>query len=144
MRYWDTSALVPLIFPEAESERMKRLYAQEPEICTWVFTPVELASALSRRRREGIPAGALLEARRLLLNLQREWREIREILAVREQAIRLLDAHPLRAADALQLAAALAAAGDRPESVEFVTLDDRLAEAARREGFKVKNLSAAR
>jgi hypothetical protein len=46
-----------------------------------------------------------------------------------------LRVHPLRAADALQLAAAFIAAERRPSSLEVVTLDDRLAAAARKEGF---------
>jgi predicted nucleic acid-binding protein len=45
--------------------------------------------------------------------------------------------HPLRAADALQLGAALFAADGDPQSLELVTLDRRLADAARREGFPV-------
>jgi len=57
--------------------------------------------------------------------------------AIRSRADRLLAIHPLRAADALQLAALLAAAEDRPAELPFVTLDDRLAEAARKEGFSV-------
>lgn len=52
-------------------------------------------------------------------------------------AARLLRVHPLCAADALQLAAARMAAEDRPETLPFVTLDDRLALAAQREGFEV-------
>jgi hypothetical protein len=48
-----------------------------------------------------------------------------------------LRVHPLRAADALQLAAAFIAAERRPSSLELVTLDDRLAVAARKEGFAV-------
>jgi predicted nucleic acid-binding protein len=54
---------------------------------------------------------------------------------VREAAVRFLRVHPLRAADALQLAAAFVAAERRPSSLEVVTLDDRLAVAARKEGF---------
>ena len=45
--------------------------------------------------------------------------------------------HPLRTADALQLGAALVAADGDPQSLELVTLDRRLADAARREGFPV-------
>jgi hypothetical protein len=52
-------------------------------------------------------------------------------------ASRLLRVHPLRAADALQLAAALAAAKGDPSSLDVVCLDQRLSEAARREGFRV-------
>ncbi len=56
---------------------------------------------------------------------------------MRDQAGRLLRLHPLRAADALQLAAAIIACEHQPESLPLVTLDQRLAEAARREGFAV-------
>jgi hypothetical protein len=45
--------------------------------------------------------------------------------------------HPLRAADSLQLAAAIIAAEREPTTLEFVSLDDRLGEAASREGFRV-------
>jgi predicted nucleic acid-binding protein len=45
--------------------------------------------------------------------------------------------HPLRAADALQLGSAIVAADGDPSSLEFVTFDRRLAEAALREGFPV-------
>ncbi len=54
-----------------------------------------------------------------------------------ERAIRLLDLHDLRAADALQLAAALVASGERPQSLPFTTLDQRLGLAAQAEGFPV-------
>jgi predicted nucleic acid-binding protein len=56
---------------------------------------------------------------------------------VRRRAERLAAVHPLTAADALQLAAALVASGDRPETLDFVTLDSRLAAAAQIEGFRV-------
>ena len=56
---------------------------------------------------------------------------------VSERALRLLDVHDLRAADALQLAAALVASRERPQSIAFATLDQRLAIAARAEGFPV-------
>jgi predicted nucleic acid-binding protein len=54
---------------------------------------------------------------------------------VAERALRVLDLHTLRAADALQLAAALVASRERPQDLPFVTLDEHLAEAAEREGF---------
>jgi predicted nucleic acid-binding protein len=57
--------------------------------------------------------------------------------SVRLRADRLLGLHPLRTADAFQLAAALLAAEENPENLPFVTLDERLAEAARKEGFPI-------
>ena len=63
------------------------------------------------------------------------WHEIEPSDGVREAAVRFLRVHSLRAADALQLAAAFVAAEQRPSSLEIVTLDERLAAAARKEGF---------
>jgi hypothetical protein len=56
---------------------------------------------------------------------------------VRDVARRLLRVHPLRAADALQLAAAYLAAERRPSTLEIVTLDERVRLAAAKEGFIV-------
>lgn len=66
--------------------------------------------------------------------LRTAWLEIQPTDDLRTLAGRLLRVHPLRAADALQLAAALTWAGSRP-SEEFVTLDERLRETARLEGL---------
>jgi len=56
--------------------------------------------------------------------------------------MRLLRVHPLRAAGALQLAAAFSAAEQRPSSLEMITVDDRLASAAQKEGFAVIDIAA--
>jgi uncharacterized protein len=53
-----------------------------------------------------------------------------------------LRVHPLRAADALQLAAAFVAAERRPSSLEVITLDEWLANAARKEGFALVEVPA--
>ena len=50
--------------------------------------------------------------------------------------------HPLRAADALQLAAAFVAAERGPSSLQVVTLDERLADAMRKEGFVLIDVAA--
>ena len=50
--------------------------------------------------------------------------------------------HPLRAADALQLAAAFIAAERRPVSLQVVTLDERLDDAMRKEGFALIDIAA--
>jgi predicted nucleic acid-binding protein len=56
--------------------------------------------------------------------------------------VRFLRVHRLRAADALQLAAAFTAAERRPVSLRVVTLDERLADAARKEGFALVDTGA--
>jgi hypothetical protein len=78
-----------------------------------------------------------------LKQLAAGWHEIEPSEIVRENAIRFLRVHPLRAADALQLAAAFMASERRPPSLQIVTLDERLADAARREGFELVDIAAA-
>ena len=56
---------------------------------------------------------------------------------VRRHAERIVETHSLRAADALQIGAAVLAAEDNPAELEFVTFDENLADAAEREGFRV-------
>lgn len=68
------------------------------------------------------------------------WQEVQPSQSLRRSAIRLLRVHALRAADALQLAAAVAASEGDSRSLALVTLDDRLAEAAVREGFPIADI----
>ena len=108
----------------------------------WWGSEVECVSALARGERDGaLDASAITRALHILRELAAEWHEIDPNDAIREAAARFLRVHPLRAADALQLAAAFAAAERRPASLELVTLDDRLANAARKEGFDVVDLA---
>jgi hypothetical protein len=138
MRFWDTSALIPLLADEPTRERLLEMLEEDGEVLAWWGTPVEIASALARREREGLLTAdqvmAALEATRALAE---SWHEIVPSDAVRRTAERLLRTHPLRAADALQLASALVAADHDPASLEMVCLDERLRLAARREGFSV-------
>jgi predicted nucleic acid-binding protein len=138
MRYWDSSAVVPLLVTEGRTAVLQSRLEQDSQVTTWWGTELECVSAIARRERErqlGAPDGS--EALRRLADFVGGWQEIQPEAAVRETARRLLRAHPLRAADALQLAAALVAANQQPGTLEFVCLDDRLADAARREGFPV-------
>lgn len=138
MRFWDASALVPLFQLEVQTPRASDLLSKDPDVIVWVLTRVELMSAIARRRREEPQSGGQwLAARRKIIESSRKWIEITMIETVREQAERVVAAHPLRSADALQLGAALVAAGGSPATLQFVTLDQRLATAAEREGFPV-------
>lgn len=138
MRYWDSSALIPLLVEQKASERLRRVAAADPAVITWWATPVECASALARLERDGLlSATALAASVSRLRNALPMWTELAPSPEVREQAIRLVRVHPVRAADALQLAAAVVASDFQPSSLEFVTLDARLAEAAEKEGFRV-------
>ena len=142
MRFWDASAITPLCLDEGRSTEVDRLLSEDPRMTVWWATPVECASAIARRRRAGALSAADQDsAYEVLDRLSTAWFEIQPGQLVRSYAFRVLRVHALSAADALQLAAALVWAGTPatgPAPVaELVTLDGRLAEAARLEGFTV-------
>lgn len=137
MKFWDSSALVPLVCREAQSARCRAWLREDPVMVVWALAATEVVSALARRRREdGLSAPRFTAAKRRLAGLEAAWSEVANLDAVRARARRLLEAHSLRAADALHLAAALLAVEERPHGVSFVTFDLRLADAAEREGFE--------
>jgi uncharacterized protein len=138
VRFWDASALVALVIDDQLTDRALLWSREDPEISTWCLTPTEVWSAVARRRREGkLGSPDVRRAREQLLRLATMWHEIDDIPGVRQRAARLLEVHTLRAADALQLGAALVAVQDRPERGALVTLDARLGTAADVEGFRV-------
>jgi len=141
VRFWDTSALIPLVVAEGGSGRAERWLRQDPAIVVWTLTRVELLSALARRRRTDPSAGPrLAAARREVLRAWEGWTEITAVEVVRRHAERVVETHALRAADALQIGAALVAAEDEPAVFEFVTFDSDQAAAAEREGFRILTL----
>ena len=140
MRFWDASAIVPLLIAEPSTRRLQAFAASDSDMLVWWG---ECALALARLERDAAldPQAAALAFSRLE-QLAAGWHEVDPSDIVRETATRLLRVHPLRAADALQLAAAFIAAEQRPASLEMLTLDDRLASAARKEGFAVIDIAA--
>ncbi len=133
MRFWDTSAVVPLLVFEDASRICLSLLAEDLGLVVWWGTRLECASALARLERSG---ASVHPARERLDVLATAWAEVEPTEPLRRTAVRLLRVHPLRAADALQLAAAVVWSEGAP-GMPFVTLDDRLADAADREGFRV-------
>ena len=110
----------------------------DPTIVTWWGTRVECVSALARLERErSLDARAMRAALARLDALGRTWIEVPALEDVRIHAIRLLRTHTLRLADSLQLAAALIASNFQPSTLDVVSLDARLSDAAEREGFAV-------
>src|SRR5437899_2465820 len=138
MRFWDASAIVPLLMTEASTKQVQAFVKKDPAMLVWWGAHVECASAIARLDRDGALDGpAVAQAFERLKQLAAGWHEVDPSDSVREAAVRFLRVHPLRAADSLQLAAAFVAAERRPASLEVVTLDDRLRVAARKEGFAV-------
>lgn len=135
MKFWDTSAVVPLLVSEGSTEAIRQILTEDRQMHVWWATEVECTSTLARLEREGVDPEVIEAALSRLAILRDDWSEIAPASAVRGTAKRLLRLHPLRAADALQLASALALADGEPGAVSFVSLDDRLRRAARLEGF---------
>jgi uncharacterized protein len=142
VRFWDASAIVPLLIAEDSTRRLQALATRDPEMLVWWGSEVECVSALARLERNAMldTPEAMLAFNRLK-QLAAGWHEIDSSDMIRETAARFLRVHPLRAADALQLAAAFIAAERRPSSLEMITLDDRLAGAAQKEGFAVLDIA---
>jgi predicted nucleic acid-binding protein len=138
MKFWDSSAIIPLCLQEPTSEQVRAVLKADEDIVVWWTTRIECLSALERRGREGaLPAEAQLRSRAVLTALATAWSEVLPSERVRQRAERLLAVHPLRAADALQLAAALIWAEEAPQGLEVVCLDKNLREGVLKEGFTV-------
>ena len=137
MRYWDASALVPLIVAEPASDLVRGWFADDDRIVTWAWTRTEIVSAVERRTRTGLLSR--MQRRETLERFDAfagHWDEVTDVLAVRSRANALLARHPLRAADAGQLGAALLVQEQLAEPLMFVCLDERLAKAAELESLQ--------
>ena len=139
--FWDTSAIVPLCCFQTTSTKARQAARTYSRQLVWWVTPVEAVSALQRLIRDGhisVPEGAQSLDR--LAYLRQRWNEVQPSDELRIQAERLLRLHRLRAADALQLAAACIWCGNHPQGHTFIVGDGLLADAAEREGFSVIKL----
>ncbi|MYA80591.1 MAG: type II toxin-antitoxin system VapC family toxin [Acidobacteriia bacterium] len=138
MRYWDSSALVPLVVVEPASSLAREWLADDERIITWVWTRIEIVSAIERRTREGsLSRRQRREARERFDAFAGNWDEVTDVLAVRSRASALLARHPLRAADAGQLGAAVLVQEQLAEPLTFVCLDQRVSAADELEGLHV-------
>jgi len=136
--FWDASALLPLCVRQGITPRIVGLYGSY-HVVIWWATPVEIASALARlvRTRE-ISASECAKARQVAVALADEWSVIQPSNALRDQAAQIVDGYDLKAADAMQLAAALDWCESAPRGEIFLTADQRLREAAVLSGFDGK------
>jgi predicted nucleic acid-binding protein len=138
--FWDASALVPLCIRGATS-RQAEAHIRRFTPVVWWGSLVEVHSALCRLHRGGeITELEKQGAAGRLKMLSRAWKEILPEDQVRESATRLLDTHPLKAADSLQLAASLTWCEQRPAKRTFISGDHKLCEAAEAAGFLVLEL----
>jgi uncharacterized protein len=138
MQFWDASAVVPLLVQEPRTNDARAALAADAAIVTWWGTRIECTSAIARlERAAALTPRQAAQALAILGELASTWNEILPTDSLRQTACRLLRVHSLRAADSMQLAAATVMAGQRTNQARFLAFDDRLREAASREGFVV-------
>ncbi len=139
--FWDTSAVVPLLIREPASRSADKVFAATSRMVIWTFTPVEAFSAFCRLRRERrLSRDGLARSEERLDELVAACAVVREIDGVKRFARRLLRSHSIRAADAMQLGAALCWSAGIPENRTVVVADGPLADAAANEGFRVQRI----
>ena len=138
--FWDTSALVPLCVRQGITPGVIALYKSH-EVVVWWATPVEIASAIARlARMRQLDSEDCAKSRKLAKSLADSWSVIQPSDALRTKAAQLVDRYDLRAADCLQLAAALEWCEDAPQGRVFLTADRKLREAALLSGFDAKQI----
>ncbi len=139
--FWDASALVPLCCWQPQTKAAQQARRLFPQMVVWWATSVECTSAFRRlERAQAFTAQETQQALQELQRLRRRWTEMAPVNEVRDTAEQLLGKHGLRAADSLQLAAALAWCNSYTNGKTFVGGDDRLLNAAEDEGFTVVRL----
>jgi hypothetical protein len=136
--FWDSSAIVLLCVNEPATSTIKSILAEDPVAVVWWSTRTECISALVRQTREGnLVSTDEMHARDLLEALANTWIEIHPTARLRAVAERLLAVHPLRAADAFQLTAALQWCRGYTRGMSLVCFDEPLRNAAHKEGFTI-------
>jgi hypothetical protein len=136
--FWDASAIMPLCCLQPQTQAARQARRLFPQFVTWWATSVECNSALRLlERAQELTARELGQAFQELERLRLRWTEVAPLEEVRFLAERLLGSHPLRAADSLQLAAALIWCNRHPRGKAFVGGDEKLLDAAEKEGFNV-------
>jgi predicted nucleic acid-binding protein len=123
---------------EPATDAVRAALEEDPTMLVWWGTELDCVSAIARLERQGdLASDATMVALQRLEALAGGWHEVQPVESVRRAARRALRVHSLRTADALQLAAATIGSEGQPASLDIVSLDDRLSDAARREGFAV-------
>ena len=135
MRFWDSSALVPLIADEAKTEILNQHMATDRLLLVSFITPIEVEGAVWRKVRHMRDEVARQRCQQRLASLRNDWNVVEEFLPALTEAHRMIARYGLRGADAIQLGCAIVA--NPPRGIPFVTLDEELAAAARAEGFPI-------
>jgi predicted nucleic acid-binding protein len=135
--FWDSSALVLLCVQQSGTSQSEA-WAERFDLTVWWAAQVEMSSAIARLHRSGqLHDAARVAAMEDIEFVSKTWCEISPSDEVRDMAVAVLELYSLRAADSLQLAAALVWCHNRPAGRIFICADDRLCDAAAQAGFTV-------
>lgn len=145
--FLDTSALIKRYVVETGFDWIKAITAASAHHTLFVahITQAEIVSGLSRRRREGSINVRTARTLRLLIDrhCERQYQIVNISHSVIQVAEDLLEQHPLRAYDAVQLACAIETFKRLEQanlpSLTFISSDNRLLEAAILEKLMVEN-----
>jgi hypothetical protein len=138
MRFWDSSAIIPLLVLEDKTEYCISAFQTDKEIMVWTMSKVEVFSALCRSFRENtLTEGTFELAKKRMTDLFDIAFKIASMSKVKERALRLLQVHTLKASDALQLASVLVATQEVTSKLPIMCFDEKLKQAAKLEGFAI-------
>jgi predicted nucleic acid-binding protein len=136
--FWDTSVLVALCVDQTSTPRAI-WFEGKYRIAVWWATHVEIVSALAQLlRQRKITAAEYAHGKHQAEGMANLWRVIAPSAKIALDARAALERYPLRAADAMQLAAAMEWCEGQPKGNVFLTLDQRLREAASLAGFTLE------
>ena len=136
--FWDASVLVPLCVTQPQSVQAASHF-NKYRVSVWWATRVEMTSAFVRllRCRE-IDSQGYLQAQHEAERYTTRCYVVEPSTRIALGARTVLERYPLRATDALQLAAAMEWCEGRPEGQVFLTFDQRLRDAAGLAGFTLE------
>jgi len=136
--FCDSSAIVSFLLGQPGWDSLVEEIGESDQILVWWGTSTECVSAIARLRRDNeLDDATFNQVMTRFQAIEASWLEVPPTDVLRDHAKTLLFSHPLRAADALQLAAAMVASEGGYVDLPFACLDQRLCEAARKEGFRV-------
>ena len=132
--FFDSSAFAKRYVEERGSQVVDSLCQEAMEVALSVLCVPEIISALNRRVREGLLTGReYAQAKQYLSHDIRDAVIVNLVPQVVSTCTKILEASPVRAADALQIACAL-----EWETELFVSADKRQISAAKKSGLHTK------
>jgi len=138
--YLDSSALIKKYIAERGTPHVRECFASGELLWTSKISGAEVWSAFARRRRGGDLTAARYRA--LVRSFERDWRAL-AVVELSDEVIgmirRIVERHPLRAFDTVQLASALWARQHVGEPIVFVAADELLLKAAQASALAVVN-----